>query len=314
MGGMTGRVLAKQSIDEDYLVGGTIHKKLPEELSRLAKQGLLKYYSVDLKNFNETKTAIENFQPDILVHLAGRVFGGVDKQALDPIIFTENILIFQNVLNAVKKLRNTPRFILSSGCLVYEKSTSPNFITEISTQDLPRIDPKKEPYRASKLSQELLLSDEKNIDYVIARPTQFTGPGKIQGVIEWYIAEEILKIKAGEENQIKVRNKLGEVDLIDVRDVAKAFLTLIKRGTSRRIYHISSGSPINVENLAKIFLKVTGLDPNKYPVTSTNSEQLIYFRFSPAKLNKLNWKPQFNLTETLANYWEYYNLASTNKS
>lgn len=305
MGGMTGQVLTKLALEKGYIVGGTIHRIFPREFQTLINQNLLKYYSVDLRNSVGTNKAILDFQPHAVIHLASKVLGGSDKKVFDFSVYQENISIFNNVLNAVKKLSNTPRFILSSGCLIYDKQISPSLITEVSIWDLPQIDPTKQPYKASKTDQEKILSKESDLDYIIARPTQVTGPGKIPGVIEWYIAKEITKIIAGEKNRIEVKNKMGEVDLLDVRDVANAYLTLLEKGKRDEIYHISTGSPTTVEKLVKIFLKIVGLS-NKFPIISTDVEEKLYFRFSPNKLNRLGWKPQFSLKDALTSYWEYF--------
>lgn len=306
MGGTAGRALATLAISNNYLVGGTIYQNFPQELKDTAKKGLIKYYQINLKNSDDIKKAIANFQPNVVIHLAGKVLGGSDKKVFDHSIYEENILIFKNVLNAVKQLNPLPRFILSSGCLIYDKQTSPDLITEIPVWNLPEIDSTKQPYRASKADQEKILSRESNLDYIIARPTQFTGSGKIPGVIEWYIAAEILKIKAGEIKTVSVKNKLGEVDILDARDVAEAFLTLIDKGAKGEVYHISSGLPTTVENVAKILLEISGLHPSRFRIVSTDAERTSYFRFSPAKLNKLGWKPRFNLKNALTSYWEYF--------
>lgn len=306
MSGTAGRALARVSISRNYQVGGIVHQHIPSELKTLINQNLLQIYHIDLKDKKAINKTIQNFQPNIVIHLAGKVLGGTDKKVLDSSIYEENLLIFNNTLNAIKTLKKLPRFILSSGCLVYNKQTSVEFVTEIPIWDLPEIDSKKQPYRASKADMEKILSKEKNLDYIVARPTQFTGPGKIPGVIEWYIATEILKIKKGEAKSICVRNKLGEVDILDARDIAKAFLTLAKKGITRETYHISSGSPVTVATIGKILLDISGLDPSSYPVMSTDKENISYFRFSPHRLNKLGWKPQFNLKSTLTSYWEYF--------
>lgn len=306
MGGMTGRVLTKLALQKDYQVGGTINKTFPQEFRTLTNKNLLKYYPVNLRNSDDTEKAILDFKPNVVIHLAGKVLGGSDKKVFDYSVYQENISIFNNVLNAIKKLSNTPRFILSSGCLIYDKQVSPNFITEIPIWNLPKIDPIKQPYKASKADQERILSRESNLDYIIARPTQFTGPGKIPGVIEWFIASEILKLKAGEIKSVSVKNKLGEVDILDARDVARAFLTLIDKGAKGEVYHISSGSPTTVENVAKILLEISGLNPSRYRVVSTDTEGTTYFRFSPHKLNELGWEPKFNLKSALTSYWEYF--------
>lgn len=303
--GTAGRALAKQALRENYIVGGTIHHNFPSELEPFRNKGLLKCYQVGLKDLEETGRMIVDFQPDAVVHLAGRVLGKSDRQVFSPQTYTENITIFKNVITGLKDVIRPPRFILSSGCLVYDRLTSSHFINEVTVQDLPKVDSRSEPYRASKLDQEKLLA-ESNIDYVIARPTQFTGPGKIPGVIEYYIACQILAIKEGKRKNIQVKNKLGEVDILDVRDVAKAYLTLIKKGIRGEVYHISSGSPSTVEDVAKTLLKVVGLDSSQFPIESTDNEQTVYFRFSPAKLNKLGWRPQFTLRDALTGYWEYF--------
>lgn len=147
---------------------------------------------------------------------------------------------------------------------------------------------------------------ESSLDYVIARPTQVTGPGKIPGALEYYIACEVQAILAGKQKKIRVRNKLGEVDLLDVRDVTRAYLTLIEKGSGSEVYHLSSGSPTTVEKVAKVFLKVAGLNPYQFPVESTDTEKTLYFRFSSKKLNKLGWSPKFSLKDALTSYWEYF--------
>lgn len=306
IGGTAGRALAELAVRNNYLVGGTIYQNFPQELKNIADKGSIKYYQINLKNSYDIKKVIADFQPDVVVHLAGKVLGGSDKKVFDHSIYEENILIFKNVLNALKQLNPLPRFILSSGCLIYDKQTSPDLIKEIPIWNLPEIDPAKQPYRASKTNQEKILSKESTLDYIIARPTQFTGPGKIPGVIEWYVANEILKIKAGKLRSISVKNKLGEVDILDARDVAKAFLTLIDKGIKGEVYHISSGLPTTVENVAKILLQISGLNPGRIRVVSTDTERTNYFRFSPQKLNKLGWEPKFNLKSTLTSYWEYF--------
>lgn len=306
IGGMTGRILARYSLKKGYVVGGTIHNTFPSELHKLSDHKLLKCYPIDLRNYDDIEEAILDFQPDTVIHLAGKVLGGTDKKVFEYSVYQENISIFNNLLKAVKKLNNNLRFILCSGCLIYDKQMSPKNIKEIPIWELPNIDPIKQPYRASKADQEKILSDESsNIDYIIVRPTQFTGPGKIHGAVEWYIANQIKKIKEGKINKIEVKNKLGEVDLLDVRDVVSAFLTLMEKGKKGEIYHISTGSPVTVEDLVKVFLEITGL-PTNIPIIATDSNEKLYFRFSPEKLRKLGWIPPYSLNDALTSYWNYF--------
>ncbi len=305
MGGMLGRVLATLAVSQNYSVGGTIHKSLPPELKSISN-GSLKSYILDLRDPEEIRRVIGDFSPNTIVHFATKTLGRLDKNTINPDIYTENVRIFKNTLSAVKSLNKPTKFILgTSGCIVYEKLSSPDFITEIPVFDLPRVDSHKEPYRAGRLEQEKLLAASKNVEYIITRATQFTGPGKFPGTIEYYIAQQISEILQRKRNDIFIKNKLGEVDILDVRDVAKAYITLIQRGIRGQIYHISSGNPVTVEKLAKVFLEVVGVNLKDYPIAS-EIEKPVCFRFSPAKLKGLGWRPQYALKDALLSYWKYF--------
>lgn len=305
IGGTAGRALVPIAIQTGYDIAGTIHNNFPQELKILSDKDRLKTYQLDLINSEEIAEAIHDYQPDIIFHLAGKVLGGLDKQISNPAIYEQNLTVFNNIVKAVGTLQKPTRLILTSGCLLYDKLTTPDFIQEVPTSTIRNIDKDLQPYRASKLEQERILSKQ-NFDYIIVRPTQFTGPGKVPGVVEWYIAQEIQQILEGKSKLIKVYNKLGEVDMLDARDVAKALLTVAKKGKKGEIYHISTGVPTTVEDLAKTFMEVVGLDPDNYPIESTGTEQSVYFRFSPNKLKRLGWKPDYSLQECLTSYWEYF--------
>lgn len=307
MGGMLGRQLAQLAVTQDYLVAGTINKTFPDLINNLQNNKLVSIYKLNLTKSVQINKAILDFQPDIIVHLAGKVLGRNDSKITDPLIYKDNTLILKNVIKAAEKL-NKSKFILVSGCLVYDKLTSSDSIQEIPIEKLPKINKLKEPYRASRIEQERMLIKEENLDYIIVRPTQITGPGKIDGVIEYFLAKEISQLLKGEKQEINVRNKLGEVDLIDVRDAANAIIELIKNGQTKEIYHLSSGFPVTVETLAKTFLRVAGFDPKQFKISSTGEEQKIYFRFSADKLKSLGWNKKYNLEQTLASYFEYFKM------
>ncbi len=307
MGGMLGRFLASKAIEEGYEVGGTLHTSTPSEIKKLCENGIIKSYFLDLIEPHEIKKAILDFKPDIAIHLAGRVLGSQDSNVTNKKVFDENTAIIKNTLSAVKTLSNLPRFILVSGCIVYDRLSSKDFVTEMGVDKLPLVDTLEQPYRSSRIEQEKILAAENNLEYIIVRPTQITGPGKIPGVVEYFIAKEVISAVHDETKRtIQIGNKMGEVDIVDVRDAARALLALVERGKNKEIYHLSSGSPETVASLIKVFLETAELKPEEYKIISQNEEKSNYFRFSAEKLRKLGWEPEFELKETVRNYFEYF--------
>ena len=77
---------------------------------------------LDLRNYTDIISFIEDSRPDIIIHAAGKV-GGIKANAADPYgFFTENLMIGQNVIGAAKEC-NVKRLInLASSC-IYCKNT-----------------------------------------------------------------------------------------------------------------------------------------------------------------------------------------------
>lgn len=305
--GMLGMHLLERATQENYKIYGTYHKNLPQKLQEYADLGKVELFCIDLSKDRRFGAILKKCNPDVVVHLAGKVLSNKDSKVYDIKIYSQNISIIKNVISGLEKTSPSVRFVLISGCLVYDKSISSKFVPELEVNQLPQIDLTKEPYKASRIEQERILLKSRLKNYLIVRPTQITGPGKIDGSIEHHIASEIYASNLKpEKKSIDVGNKLAEVDLLDARDAARALLLLIDKGNAREIYHLNPGKPVTVERLAKEFLGTLGLISGNYKIKSVGHEKKSYFRFSNKKLLSLGWKSKYDLQETLKYYYQYF--------
>ncbi len=308
--GMLGMHLLEKAVQENYKVYGTFHNNLPQKLQEYADQGKVELFQIDLTKNRGFGAILKKCDPDVIVHLAGKVLSNKDSKISDTKIYRENVSIIKNVISTLEKTNPTVRFVLVSGCIVYNKSVTSKPLLELKVNQLPQVELAEEPYRASRIEQERVLFNSRIENYVIVRPTQITGPGKIDGAIEYHIASELFEAssKPGKKS-VEVGNKLAEVDLLDARDAASALLLLAHRGKAQEIYHLNPGRPVTLGKLAKEFLDALGLKSGNYKIKSVSREKRSYFRFSNQKLISLGWKSEYSLQETLNYYHEYFREA-----
>lgn len=183
------------------------------------------------------------------------VFAAARAPARDIDDLVLNDLIFQNLLNAVEKLR--PRFILNiSSDAVFGDQSDP--LTEDSAKAPESI------HGVMHLSREISLR-ELNIDHAILRPTLIYGPedphngyGPNRFIRQALAGEKIVLFGRGEE----VRD---HVYIEDVAGLARRIITTRVMGS----FNAVSGSPISFKDLAEIVLEKVG-SPSENPINFIN--------------------------------------------
>lgn len=306
VGGMAGRHLAQAAVEAGYKVTGAIHENKPPEIVKLERERKLDVYPLELTEIPTFLLAM--CQPDVIVHLAGH---GIDNPQRGFEIFVDNTVLLNCITMAALKQKNKPRFIHASSISVYGKQVSPEPIPELNWRRLPDVNEMRLPYRGSKLSQERFLdevvsSQDPSFEYIVARPSQHTGPGRKPGVVDYDIALQVKKILAGGEPIIKVRNKIAEVDMLDARDVALAYLVLATKGLPGERYNVVSQIPTTIEKLCQIMLESAGINQNNVQIQSTQAEETTYARYSNKKLRELGWEPKYTITDAVQRFWNWF--------
>ncbi|MGQ9464715.1 MAG: GDP-mannose 4,6-dehydratase [bacterium] len=260
-----------------------------------------KFISLDINSLDMAREVIKAHNPDIIFHLAA--VSSVARSFLDrPFTYNTNVIGTVNLLEAVQSLNKKIRFIFVSTCEVYGggenlKENSPIVL--------------KNPYAVSKYVGELICQDyaNSNIEPIILRPFNHTGPGQSDDFVIPSIARQIAEIERGKRIPlIELGNTEIRREFMDVVDVVRAYKLAIEKSIMPDIYNISSNKSHSLAEVIELFKKLTKVD--------------FEIRTDPSRLRKTDipvlagdggkfmqltgWTPKIKLEKTIEdtlNYW-----------
>lgn len=238
--------------------------------------------------------------PDAVVHLAA--FANPAAAERDPAgAYRVNVGGTLALLAALRTHAPAARLLVVSSCLVYG--------------DVPRTEPPvgedaplapRTVYGASKAAAEITALQwgrAYGLDVVVARPFNHTGPGQAPTYVCAALARQLAAIEAGRQEPVLHTGNPDPVrDLVDVRDVAEAYVALLARGRRGGVYNVCTGEGSSVaEIVAQLRTLATvavsaRIDPAR--VRSGDAERLVG---SPARIAAdTGWRARIPLARTLA--------------
>jgi GDP-4-dehydro-6-deoxy-D-mannose reductase len=237
--------------------------------------------------------------PGGIVHLAA--FANPAGAERDPAgAYRVNVGGTLALLGAVRAHVPAARVLLVSSCLVY--GDVPRTAPPVG-EDAPLAP--RTVYGASKAAAEITaLQWERGygLDVMIARPFNHTGPGQAATYVCAALARQIAAIEAGRQEPVLHTGNPDPVrDLVDVRDVAAAYVALLAGGRRGGVYNVSTGEGSSVaEIVAQLRTLATvavsaRIDPAR--VRPGDAERLVG---SPERIAAdTGWRPRIPLAQTL---------------
>jgi GDP-4-dehydro-6-deoxy-D-mannose reductase len=270
----------------------------PEEIVPLAT-----WQQVDLLDRDAVRAAIHCARPDAVYHCAGAPNVAHSwRDTVSPL--SSNVLGTHILLDALRRAGSRCRVVIPGSATIYAPSSSP------LTEESP-VAPVN-PYALSKLAQEqlgMISGREDGIDIVITRSFNHTGPRQSAAFAAPNMARQIALIEAGAiEPMIRVGNLDAQRDMTDVRDMARAYVGLMQKGTPATIYNVASGVARSMRSIlealvarARVTVRIeidsSLLRPSDTPVLLGDATRL---------RNATGWQPQIPFERTLddlLNYW-----------
>ncbi|VVB53033.1 GDP-mannose 4,6-dehydratase [uncultured archaeon] len=253
----------------------------------------------DITQKEDAKNAVKESKPDFVFHLAG--FSSVGESWKKPELCRQiNVEGTRNLLDAIKESNTNPRILIISSSEVYGIPKE-NPIPETHT-----LNPIS-PYAKSRVEQEQLAT-KYDLDLVISRSFNHTGPRQPKGFVVPDIASQIASIESGKTPPtIEVGNTDAIRDFTDVRDIVKAYLTALQKAP-KGTYNIASGKGTQIKTIIETLISFsnTNINLHKNPEKTRPLDTPIRIG-DPTKIQQTtNWKPTTPLKKTLKDTLKYW--------
>jgi len=272
------------------------------------KDGLPKnVFECDIENQEQISSLISKKRPEVIVHLAGWSNPGTSFSNPQKTIEV-NVLGTVNLLEAIRKIDGYRPRVLGIGSAAEYGTVS---LDNLPITEDTMLNPIS-PYGVSKVSAWYVYHQyfcSYKMDIIYATPFNHTGPGQLPGFLAPDIASQIVEVEKNIKDPVIITGDLStKRDMLDVRDVVKAYRLLIEKGISGNRYLISSGNSISVSKVVDTLISfskekiIHKIDQNKI----RPSDIVDQFGDS-SKINKLTgWKPEIPLDKTLLDLLNWY--------
>ena len=262
---------------------------------------------LDLSNKQLVYETLQRTRPDVILHLAGKAktWGSdLDEMIADNLHLTKNLL--EGVTHLKEKEDYDPKVLIISSAEVYGSTVNPKSIDEnapffpISEYGLTKM-------FVDRLAYYYAIS--KKVKVTILRSFNHIGPGQKLGFFVSDMASQISLIEKGKQEELTVGNLSSIRDVLDVRDVIRAYYLAIESNLPvGEAYNICSGKGVSMKQLLE---KLVRLSTAK--ITIIEDESRMRASDNPISVgdNKkfrsaTKWNPQINLDQTLSECLDYW--------
>jgi GDP-4-dehydro-6-deoxy-D-mannose reductase len=283
--------------------GGFAGSHLVEQLASSQHVVAWTRQTVDLLDRDRVRAAIRDLRPTQVYHCAGVPHVAESwRDTAQPL--EGNVMATEHLLSALRLAGVRCRVLIPGSATVYAPSSE-------SISETDAIGPAS-PYAISKLAQEQLALraiQEDGLDVVVTRSFNHTGPRQTPAFVAPSMARQIALIERGQmEPVIKVGNLDARRDLTDVRDVVRAYVTLMQSGMTGVIYNVASGVARSIQSIldalvsrstvtVRIEVDPARMRPNDVPIVVGNCSRL---------KAATGWEPAISfdqMMDDLLSYW-----------
>ncbi|HEU0298511.1 MAG TPA: GDP-mannose 4,6-dehydratase [Longimicrobium sp.] len=259
------------------------------------------WVGIDVTSTDSVAAVMERAAPEAVVHLAGQA--SVGDSFHDPLGTWD--------VNATGTLRIAAALPKGARLLLVSSAEAYGSVPE-AEQPIREERPLRpcNPYAASKAAAEmaaLQAGESGGIRVVVARSFNHTGPGQDERFALSSFARQLALIRAGgAEPVLRVGNLSARRDLLDVRDVVRAYALLVTAGAPGTVYNVCSGEARSMETAVQELVELSGtkarleVDPDR--VRPVDVPLLLG---DNARLRGLGWEPRIPFRQTLADLLEW---------
>jgi GDP-4-dehydro-6-deoxy-D-mannose reductase len=246
---------------------------------------------------------IASLRPATIFHLAGSPQVAESwRDSTTPL--AGNVLATAHLFDAIRHAGLRCRVLVAGSATVYAPSESP----------LKESDPltPTNPYALSKLAQEqmaLRAASEDGLEVVMVRAFNHTGPRQAPTFVAPSMARQIALIESGRlEPVMRVGNLQSLRDFLDVRDIVRAYTSLMERGKAGEIYNVGSGTGRSIQSLLDALRSRSRVqvDVETDPARFRPIENMAVIANTDRLREQTGWQPEISfdsMLDHLLSYW-----------
>jgi len=303
--GFAGSHLAELLLKEGFEVYGTIRPRSKTDNIDLIKNRL-NLFDADLMDSHSLYSIIVKIKPDYIFHLAAQSF--VQTSWASPATTMEmNVIGSVHLFEAIRRAEIDPTIQIACSSeeygLVY-----PN---ELPIKEDNPLRPQS-PYAVSKVAMDYLgyqYFQSYKMKIIRTRGFNHTGPRRGEVFVTSNFAKQIAEIEKGKrEPMIEVGNLEAKRDWTDVRDMVRAYLLAVQKGTPGEVYNICSEKTVRVGDMLEMLLKMSKVkvEIRQDPSRLRPSDVPVLLGDCTKFRKATGWKPEIPFEKTmedLLNYW-----------
>jgi len=264
-------------------------------------------HALNLTDEEATKELLTRIKPTQIYHLAaiaavGNSFDSPSK------VLTINLQLQVSLLEAIRQIVPSARTLIVGSAQEYDVISSPALAAISETHPLGPAN----PYGVSKVDQDLLaLSYHYSYDLQILRVRPFNHIGErqtpdfaIPAFAKQIVEEEKSQLDRG---SITVGNLSAIRDFTDVKDMVKAYHTVMEKGQVGDVYNIGSGQGYVIDDLLNMLISGARKpidvlsDPKKFRPLDVSK-----IIADSTKIRALGWQPNYAISDTLERVLTYW--------
>jgi GDP-4-dehydro-6-deoxy-D-mannose reductase len=260
----------------------------------------------DVTDAQAMADAVGRSKPDAVVHLAAG--SSVGASWGDPgEAWRVNALGTVNLLEVVRTLATEARVLVVSTGEVYGRAE------EIPTTEDAPVAPIT-PYAASKAAAEVAAGQAQRagLDVVVARAFQHEGPGRDERFAVGSWSAQIVRAEEHGGGIVQVGDLTAHRDITDVRDVVRAYESLLDPSVPAGTYNVASGRDVEMREVLDILVSLAAcpIEVERDPERLRSAELPVLSGDASRLRTATGWEPTISLEQTLADTLQAARAAS----
>jgi GDP-4-dehydro-6-deoxy-D-mannose reductase len=285
--------------------GGFVGHHLGDLLRAAGDQVVSVDLEVDVADPGAIRAAVAAARPEAIYHLAAMTHVG-ESWDFPAEVLRVNVLGTASVLAAARAEPEPPVVLVVSSAEVYG-SVAPDELPIDETVPLRPLS----PYAASKAAAEQLALQAwrgYGQPVIVVRPFNHIGPGQAPTFAVSALAKRIVEAQRSGSSTVAAGTLTARRDFTDVRDVVRAYRSVVVEGTTGEIYNVCSGHDIAISEVAYRLCALAGANVELVDdPTLVRSVDLPVLRGDYGRLAAdTGWKPEIPLDDTLADVLEFW--------